>query len=60
MYVFGGNGNLIGEFHTPVAIERIGDDFFVLDKAWARSRYSRRQSTGDVLNEAVRSYYRRG
>ena len=32
MYIFGGLGNRLGQFHTPVAIERLGDQFLVLDK----------------------------
>lgn len=58
MYVFGGKGNLIGEFHTPVAIERIGDDFIVLDRALGEITVFQTTEYGRVLNEAVRSYYR--
>lgn len=57
MYVFGGKGNLIGEFHTPVAIERIGDDFLVLDKALGEITVFKPTEYGQILNEAVRSYY---
>ena len=57
MYVFGGKGNLLGEFHTPTAIERIGDDFIVLDKALGEITVFQTTEYGRILNEAVRSYY---
>lgn len=58
MYVFGGLGNKMGEFNTPTAIERVGDDFLVLDKAFGEITVFRTTDYGRVLNEAVRSYYR--
>lgn len=58
MYVFGGLGNKLGEFNTPAAIERIGDDFLVLDKALGEITLFRVTEYGSTLNEAVRSYYR--
>lgn len=58
MYVFGGMGNRIGEFNTPVAIERVGDDFLVLDKAFGEMTLFQTTEYGRTLNEAVRSYYR--
>ena len=58
MYVFGGLGNKRGEFHTPVAIERLGDDFLVLDKGLGELTRFRATEYGSTLNEAVRSYYR--
>ncbi|MCR2806832.1 hypothetical protein [Paenibacillus soyae] len=58
MYVFGGLGNLLGEFKTPTAIERVGDDFIVLDKALGEITVFRTTAYGRTLNEAVRSYYR--
>ncbi|MCI3922871.1 hypothetical protein MO973_21850 [Paenibacillus sp. TRM 82003] len=58
MYVFGGLGNQLGEFHTPVAIERVGDEFLVLDKALGEMTLFRSTAYGRTLNEAVRSYYR--
>ncbi|MDQ0059104.1 hypothetical protein [Paenibacillus harenae] len=58
MYVFGGMGNRIGEFNTPVAIERVGDDFLVLDKAFGEITVFQTTEYGRTLNEAVRSYYR--
>jgi len=58
MYVFGGLGNKLGEFNTPTAIERVGDDILVLDKAFGEITVFRTTEYGRVLNEAVRSYYR--
>ncbi|MCA0753496.1 hypothetical protein KP806_00415 [Paenibacillus sp. N4] len=58
MYVFGGLGNQLGEFKTPAAIERVGDDFLVLDKALGEITVFRTTEYGRTLNEAVRSYYR--
>lgn len=58
MYVFGGMGNRIGEFNTPVAIERVGDDFLVLDKAFGEITVFQTTEYGRTLNEAVRAYYR--
>jgi DNA-binding beta-propeller fold protein YncE len=58
MYVFGSLGNQLGEFHTPVAIERLGDDFLVLDKELGEITVFHTTAYGRTLNEAVRSYYR--
>jgi len=57
LYVFGGIGNRIGEFHTPVAIERLGDHFLVLDKGYGEITLFEATEYGRVINEAVRSYY---
>src|SRR5690606_19797715 len=58
MYMFGGLGNRLGEFNTPIAIERLGDDFLVLDKALGELTVFRTTAYGRTLNEAVRSYYK--
>ncbi|RCW48428.1 hypothetical protein [Paenibacillus prosopidis] len=58
MYVFGGIGNQLGEFNTPAAIERVGDDILVLDKALGEITVFQTTEYGRTLNEAVRSYYR--
>jgi len=57
LYVFGGMGNRVGEFNTPTAIERVRDDFIVLDKALGEITVFKTTEYGRVLNEAVRSYY---
>ncbi|MGN7310866.1 hypothetical protein ACTHQ4_07170 [Alkalicoccobacillus gibsonii] len=56
MYVFGGLGNKIGEFRTPVAIERSGDQFLVLDRELGEITIFTATEYGQTLNEAVRSY----
>ncbi|WP_372662505.1 SMP-30/gluconolactonase/LRE family protein [Cohnella sp.] len=58
MYVFGELGNQLGEFNTPVAFDRIGDDFLVLDKALGEITVFETTEYGRALNEAVRSYYK--
>ncbi|WP_020619985.1 NHL repeat-containing protein [Paenibacillus daejeonensis] len=58
MYIFGGLGNRLGEFNTPIAITRSGDDILVLDKALGEITRFQTTEYGRVLNEAVRSYYR--
>lgn len=58
MYIFGGIGNLLGEFKTPTAIERVRDDFIVLDKALGEVTLFQTTAYGRTLNEAVRSYYK--
>ncbi|TSB47971.1 hypothetical protein FN960_04980 [Alkalicoccobacillus porphyridii] len=56
MYVFGGLGNKVGEFHTPIAIERSGDQFLVLDRELGEISIFAATEYGQTLNEAVRSY----
>lgn len=58
MYVFGGLGNQLGKFTTPIAIDRIGDNMLVLDKALGEITVFESTAYGRTLNEAVRSYYR--
>lgn len=58
MYVFGGLGNQLGEFHTPVALERVGDDYLILDKALGEITVFQSTEYGRTLNEAVRAYYK--
>lgn len=58
MYVFGGLGNQLGEFTSPTAIERLGDNMVVLDKALGELTLFETTAYGRTLNEAVRSYYR--
>ncbi|MNC47834.1 hypothetical protein D3C75_969190 [compost metagenome] len=58
MYIFGGLGNQLGQFHTPIAIERAGDDFLVLDKALGEATVFEMTEYGRTLTEADRSYYR--
>ncbi|WP_252891394.1 hypothetical protein [Thermoclostridium stercorarium] len=57
LYVFGGLGNRVGEFDTPVAIERINDNFLILDKVLGEITVFEPTEYGRVVNEAIRSYY---
>ncbi|WP_340022812.1 NHL repeat-containing protein [Paenibacillus sp. FSL K6-1096] len=57
MYIFGGIGNRLGEFNTPVAIEHNGDDVLVLDQALGEITLFQTTEYGRLLNSAVRSYY---
>ncbi|NLN42179.1 MAG: hypothetical protein GX160_09415, partial [Clostridiales bacterium] len=57
LYVFGGIGNRLGEFHTPIAIDRIGDNFLVLDKILGEITIFKPTEYGKTINEAIRSYY---
>ncbi len=57
MYVFGGIGNRRGLFHTPVAIERVSEQFLVLDKALGEITVFKATNYGHMINQAVRSYY---
>lgn len=58
MYILGGLGNKLGQFHTPIAIERMGDYFLVLDKELGEITVFEMTDYGRTLTEAVRSYYR--
>ncbi|ETT73198.1 NHL repeat containing protein [Paenibacillus sp. FSL R7-277] len=57
LYIFGGIGNRLGEFNTPVAIEHSGDDILVLDQALGEITVFQTTEYGRTLNSAVRSYY---
>ncbi|GAA4062558.1 hypothetical protein [Amphibacillus indicireducens] len=56
MYIFGGLGNKMGEFHTPIAIERFDDFFLVLDRNLGEITVFNATAYGSALDEAVRSY----
>ncbi|MDQ0253225.1 hypothetical protein J2S74_000597 [Evansella vedderi] len=58
MYMFGGLGNQLGKFNTPIAIDWFGEDFLVLDRALGEITVFRSTDYGRTLTEAVRSYYR--
>lgn len=57
LYIFGDLGNRLGEFHTPVAIERLKERFLVLDRVLGEITVFDTTEYGRVLNGAVRSYY---
>ncbi|NMB18138.1 MAG: hypothetical protein GX984_01595 [Erysipelothrix sp.] len=56
MYIFGGLGNKLGEFHTPIAIERFDDFFLVLDRHLGEITVFNATAYGSSIDEAVRSY----
>lgn len=56
MYVFGNLGNKMGEFHTPIAIERFEDYFLVLDQELGEITVFHSSAYGHTIDEAVRSY----
>ncbi|WP_438435048.1 SMP-30/gluconolactonase/LRE family protein [Gorillibacterium sp. sgz500922] len=58
LYVFGRLGNQLGEFNSPVALDRFGDDMLVLDKGLGEVTRFQTTAYGRTLNEAVRSYYK--
>ncbi|WP_437126794.1 hypothetical protein [Paenibacillus pabuli] len=57
LHIFGGIGNRLGQFNTPVALERAGDRMLVLDKALGEITVFEITEYGRTLHEAVRSYY---
>lgn len=56
MYIFGDLGNKLGEFHTPIAIERFGDFFLVLDRNLGEITVFNATAYGSALDQAVISY----
>lgn len=57
LHIFGGIGNRIGQFNTPVSLERAGDRMLVLDKALGEITVFQTTEYGRTLHEAVRSYF---
>ncbi|MEK4274196.1 NHL repeat-containing protein [Paenibacillus amylolyticus] len=57
LHIYGGIGNRLGQFNTPVALERAGDRMLVLDKALGEITVFQTTEYGRTLHEAVRSYY---
>jgi hypothetical protein len=52
MYIFGREGEQEGTFRTPVAVERRGDQFLVLDKDMDRITIFKPTRYGTLINEA--------
>jgi len=52
MYIFGRMGEQEGTFRTPVAVERRGDHFLVLDQAMNRITVFKPTRYGKLINEA--------
>ncbi|MGC5772203.1 hypothetical protein [Paenibacillus pabuli] len=57
LHMFGGIGNRLGQFNTPVSLERVGDRMLVLDKALGEITVFQTTEYGRTLHEAVRSYF---
>jgi hypothetical protein len=57
LHIFGGIGNRLGQFNTPVALERVGDQMLVLDKALGEITVFQTTDYGRTLHEAVHSYF---
>lgn len=58
MYVFGGLGNQLGVFTSPIAIERINDQLLVLDKRNGEITIFERTKYGKSLHAAIELYNR--
>ncbi|MCC3372036.1 NHL repeat-containing protein [Cohnella sp. REN36] len=57
LYVFGHDGDRVGNFKTPSAIERMGDSIVVLDKELARITTFKATKFGRLVNDAVHNHY---
>ena len=57
LYIFGGKGNQVGTFKTPVAIEQSGDQHIVLDRGKGNLVVFAPTAFGRNVNEAVRNHY---
>lgn len=53
MYVFGGIGDSLGQFHTPVALEVSGNEYFVLDQYTNRIVLFETTEYGSLFKQAV-------
>ena len=57
LYVFGGEGDVMGTLRMPVALEAIDDSILVLDSARGRIVYYKPTIYGALINEAIRLRY---
>ncbi|TFE23054.1 NHL repeat-containing protein [Cohnella luojiensis] len=57
LYVFGGRGNQLGVFNTPVAVERIGDKLAVLDRGKNNIAVFRPTEFGNLVRKATIQHY---
>lgn len=57
LYIFGGKGNQVGTFKTPVAIEQSGDQQVVLDRGKGNLVVFAPTAFGKHVNEAIRNHY---
>ncbi|WP_334075074.1 NHL repeat-containing protein [Paenibacillus sp. A14] len=58
LYIYGGRGNQLGLFKTPVAVERMGECQFVLDRGKGSIVVFEPTEFGLNVNAAVRLHYR--
>lgn len=57
LYIFGGTGTEWGTFKTPMALERTGDRFLVLDAGTGRITVFAPTEFGEYVNQANRLHY---
>lgn len=57
LYVFGANGNQVGTFRTPVAVEFDGHNHYVLDRGKGNVVVFTPTRFGELVNEASRLHY---
>ena len=57
LYVFGGIGNQLGVFRTPVAVAAIGERLAVLDRGTNRIVFFEPTALGQAINRAVSLQY---
>ncbi|QHW34498.1 gluconolactonase [Paenibacillus rhizovicinus] len=57
LYAFGGRGNQLGVFNTPVAVEQIGDKLAVLDRGKNNIVVFRTTKFGSLVRQATTEHY---
>ncbi|MFC4808583.1 gluconolactonase [Paenibacillus sp. GCM10023250] len=57
LYAFGGRGNQLGVFNTPVAVEQLGDQLAVLDSGKKNIVLFRPTRFGTLVREATTEHY---
>jgi hypothetical protein len=57
LYAFGGRGNQLGIFNTPVAVEQIGDKLAVLDRGKSSVTVFRPTEFGTLVRQATTEHY---
>lgn len=56
MYVFGGLGDSLGQFNTPVAVECQGNSYYVLDQYWNWITVFSTNQYGSLIKDATVSF----
>lgn len=57
LYIFGSQGDRVGSFKEPAAIDRVGDSIIVLDKELGRLTTFKATKFGHLVNEAEHNHY---